>query len=237
MEYSPIFCKLATPEIKVLKPLTGTVQGEDRYSQNVLLNFGSKGYYFSEPGEYLIRAVYQGLGDVLIPSNLHRIQIGRPFSLDEEKIAQDFFNYNTGMALYLNGSSSPYLKKGMETLETVAEKFQKTPVGANISLVLANDLSKPFHRIEKDKLVQVRSANPEEAFSRVNRALDQQKKDDSTFTNLGHHHAVRTAVDLLITMDKKDLAKTELDLLVKTLEKKGVNKPVLDDIKSFAKKL
>ena len=103
LEYSPILCKLANPDLKVLKPRQGSIKGEDRHSQVVLLSYGGGGHYFNEPGEYIIRAVYQGAGDVLIPSNLHRIRIGRPFSEDEERIAQDYFSNDAGMALSENG--------------------------------------------------------------------------------------------------------------------------------------
>jgi hypothetical protein len=237
LEYAPILCKLATPELRVLKTEHEAVKGEDRHSQNVFLSYGTYGYYFDEPGEYLVRAVYQGAGDVLIPSNVHRVRIGHPFSHDEERIAQDHFTYETGMALYLNGSSSPFLEKGMDTLQTMADRYQESPVGAHLSLVLGQNLVRPFFRIEDGKLVEARAANPEEALALTARALEQQKRDESTFPNITYHQLRRTRADLMAAMGEKAEAKKELKTLVKDLKERGVNEPVLNEIEAYAKAL
>lgn len=237
LEYAPILCKLATPELKVLKAANDADKGEDRYSQNVPLSYGSYGHYFNAPGEYLIRAVYQGAGDVLIPSNVHRVRIGHPFSQDEERMAQDYFSHEAGMALYLNGSSSPFLKKGMDILEEMADRYEKSSVGAHLSLLLARNLARPFFRIEKVKLKRARAADPEQALVLTNRALKQQTRDDSTFPNISYHRLRRTKADLLAATDKKPEAKKELSALAKALKKRGVNQTVLSEINAYAKSM
>jgi hypothetical protein len=237
LTYAPIMCKLATSDLKVLKPQPEAVQGEDRHSQNILLSYGSYGFYFDEPGEYLVRAVYQGAGDVLIPSNVHRVRIGHPLSPDEERSAQDFFSHETGLALYLNGSDSPFLAKGMQTLETMADRYQKTPLGGHLSLVLAQNLARPFHRIEEEKRVEVRPAKPEEALKLSAQAVEQQKRDDTTFQNITYHRLLRTRADLMADMGEKTEAKQELRKLIRYLEKRGVNQPVLEEIETYAKSL
>lgn len=235
VEHKPILCKLGTPDIQTLQPRSEAIQGPDRYSENVFLSYGGSGFNFDEPGEYLVRAVYQGVGDVLIPSNIHRVRVGRPFSRDEERIAQDFFSYETGMSLYLGGSSSAFLKKGMDTLEAVADRYQKTSVGAHVSLVLAQNLRRPFFHIQDGKLVKVRSASPAGALALTTRALEQHKRDDSTFTNIGYHQLRRLRADLMAAMDEKADAKKELSTLVEDLKKRGVNQSVLDEIEAYAK--
>ncbi len=165
---------------------------------------------------------------MLIPSNVHRVRVGRPFSRDEERIAQDFFTYEAGMSLYLNGSNSPYLQKGMDTLETMADQFQQSPVGAHLSLVLARNLT---------QRVKTREADPQEALALTARALEQQKRDDSTFTNIGYHQSRRTRANLMAAMGEKAEAKKELNSLVRDLKKRGVNQPVLDEIKAYVKTL
>jgi hypothetical protein len=220
-----------------LKPGHEAIEGEDRHSQNVFLGYGAHGHTFDEPGNYLVRAVYQGAGNVLVASNVHRVRIGRPFTRDEDRIAQDYFTYEAGMALYLNGSSSPFLKNGMDTLETMAERYQKNPVGAHLSLVLAQNLTQPFFRIEEDKIVKVRDAKPEEALTLTTKALAEAKQDKSTFTNITTHQLYRTRADLMAAMGEKVEAKKELNTLVKDLKKRGVNQPVLDEIEAYAKRL
>lgn len=237
LQYAPILCKTGTPEIKVLKPEAEAVKGEDRHSENILLSYGTYGHYFNEPGEYLVRAFYHGAGDILIPSNLLRVRIGRPFTREEDRIAQDFFSYQAGMALYLNGSDSPFLEKGMKTLQDMADQFAESPVGAEMSLVLAQNLARPFFRIVKNKMVKTREANPEESLKLTERAMEQQKRDDTTFSNIAYHQLGQTRIDLMSAMDRKEDAKNELKMLVKYLKGKGVNKPVLDEIEKYAKGL
>jgi len=240
LEYAPVLCKLANPQLATLKPLTEgaqAVKGEDRYSQNIFLSYGAYGHYFSEPGEYLVRAFYQGPGNVLVPSNVERLYIGRPFSREEESSAQEFFTYEAGMALYLNGSSSTFLQEGMSTLQDMADRYAASPVGAHLSVVLARNLARPFFKLEDQQLVQARTADPEEALALTERALKQQRKEETTFTNIGHHELYRTRAGLLVAMDQKAEAKKELRSLMRHLKDRGVNQPVLDEIKAYAESL
>src|SRR6185312_13313789 len=64
VEYAPVLCALGKPEPWVLKPASADTPGADRYSREIFLSYGSDGFYFDVPGEYLIRAVYQGAGDM-----------------------------------------------------------------------------------------------------------------------------------------------------------------------------
>lgn len=236
LEYAPVFCKLATPDLKVLKPEGVGVEGEDRHSQNVFISFGSHGYYLDMPGEYLVRAVYQGLGDVLIPSNVHRIRVGQPFSREEDLIAQDYFSADTGLALYLNGSSSPFLESGMNVIQQVAEQQKDNAIGAQLSILLAQNLSRPFFRIEEDRILkEFRAVMPEDALTLTDQAVKVQNKDASCLTNLSYHELIRTRADLMVTMGESTKAKSELRTLARNLKKQGVNASVLNDISTYAK--
>lgn len=71
----------------------------------------------------------------------------------------------------------------------------------------------------------------------LKRALEQQKRDESTFTNIAYHQLRRTRADLMAVMGEKPEAKKELKTLVKDLKRRGVNQPVLDEIDAYAKAL
>ena len=141
------------------------------------------------------------------------------------------------MALYLSGSSSPFLKKGMDTLETMADRYQESPVGAHLSLVLVQNLARPFFRIKDAKLVEDRAANPERALALTARTLEQQKRDESTFSNITCHQLYRTKANLMASIGEKAEAKKELKALVKYLRGQGVNEPVLNEIEAYSKGL
>jgi hypothetical protein len=237
VQYSPILCKVATPETTQLKPLQKNEKnkGDDRFSENVFLSFGVDGYYFDNPGEYLVKAVYHGGGDILIPSNVHRIRIGRPFERAEERIAQDYFNYSTGMALYLEGSSSPYLDSGMNTLHEIVERFPKSRLAAQTKLTFAKNLKRDFYRIEEDKrkLKLYRQAEPEKVLGLTAETLQHQKEDENTLTNLDYHEVRRLRVDTLAQIGEITEAKEEINQTVEYLKQKGVNQPVLKKITAY----
>jgi hypothetical protein len=236
LEYSPVLCKLAEADLLTLEPAGDDPDGEDRRSQNIFLTYGSYGYYFDEPGEYLVRALYQGPGDILIPSNVHRVRIGRPFTRDEERIAQDYFSHETGMALYLNGSSSPFLNKGMETLTRVAE--MNTRAGARMSMVLAQNLTRPFFRLDDERrLVRYRDADPDSALALTAKATEYHAADEQAFTNLDYHELIRTRADVMVQIGEKARAKEELTDLAHYLAARNVKRRVLKEITSYAKSL
>ena len=61
VKYEPIMCALGTPEAQRLSPYKAGEEGDDRYSR-FFLSYGANGFYFDQPGEYRIRATYQGFG-------------------------------------------------------------------------------------------------------------------------------------------------------------------------------
>ena len=241
VQYVPILCKVAEAETTVLKPLQKDQKnkGEDRRSENVFVSFGVDGYYFDDPGEYLIKAVYHGGGDILIPSKVHRLRIGRPFAREEERIAQDYFNYSTGMTLYLNGSSSPYLDSGMNTLQEIVERLPESKLAAQTKLTLAKNLQRNFYRIEdkKKELTLYRRADPKSVISLTDDALERHQTDEETLTNLSYHEVRRLRADTLAAAGDISKAKLELNQTINYLKEKGVNQPVLKEIEDYAKSL
>ena len=237
IEYAPLLCKLADPAIRLFGSAQQAAEGADRYSEEVFLSFGSSGHYFNEPGEYLLRAVYQGAGNIYIASNIHRLRVGQPFSREEERAAQDVFGYEAGLALYMGGSASPFLTSGMDALRDAADRFANTAVGAQLAMTLAHGLSRPFHRIDKDKLVMVADAEPEAALALTSQALEQHKRDDSTLSNIAYHQCRRTRAQLLAAEGRKADARKELASLSRYLKKRNVKPAVLDSIGKFSKSL
>jgi hypothetical protein len=172
VQYDPVICALAVPDRLVLAPAQSSKPGEDRYSREIFLSYGSNDFYFDLPGEYRIRAVYQGSGDVLIPSEAHRLRIGVPATKELDRAAQDYFTDEVGLTLYLQGSRSPYLKKGAEFLRGLADRNKHSPLGAKVAVALANGVSRPFYRLQerKDrkaggrvKMTKYAEADPDEA--------------------------------------------------------------------------
>ena len=230
LEYSPIFSMIAKPTRLRLEPSTSSCQ-------NIPLSFGKHGHYFNLPGIYKIRMIYHGFGGIPIPSNFYEIKIGNPESSQEDKDGLDFYSNDSGIALYVNGSDSPFLEQGMTVLNRLSKEYADSSVGAQISLLLAKNLARPFHRIIDSKWVETRRAEPAKALDLLKTSVHQHEKDEDTFTNLSYHDCRRTEADILSNMGKKDEAKSILKDLVSYLDSKQVKQYVLDEIASYARGL
>ena len=247
VEYAPVMCKLAYTSPKQLVPLMpGQDAGADRYSEEVLISYGRYGFYFDEPGEYYVRALYQGGGDILIPSNVHRLRVGTPLTRELDKTAQDYFSYEVGMNLYLEGSRSPHLEKGFDLLRDMSEKHKKSLLGAKLAMTVANSLTQPFFHLEEAggtragkgeeelELRQAYKADPREALKLTEAAVDVFQKADEKALNLSYRQLVSQRVDCLVQLERPKQAVKELGELHDHLKSTGANPPVLNQISNLA---
>lgn len=247
LEYSPVMCKLALAGYKELQPLVpGEEPGNDRYSEEINLTYGRYGFYFDQPGEYLIRALYQGAGDLLIPSNVHRLRVGSPVSRDLDITAQDYFSYEVGMNLYLEGSRSQSLEKGFNVMAHMSEKYSDSLLGAKLATTVANSLIKPFfsigdrHRDPQSqtlRLTKLHEADPESALQITTPAVEVIRQRKEKALNLSYRQIVGQRVDCLLALQRTGDARTELNQLHDDLQNTGVNPPVLRGIRALSEQI
>jgi hypothetical protein len=236
--FEPISCQLGEPEIQTLAP-AGAEDGSDRFSESVFLGYGARGFLFDAPGEYLVRAVYQGPGDVLIPSETLRLRVATPASPEQDAFASDFFTDAVGISLALGGSQSPFLEKGMNTLAQAREEFPETMLAARAAETLGRSAGRPFFRIEEREgdelgLVQAHSAEPGQQIELTEAALETFRSAEDPSLNLVYHGLVRDRAKALVDAGREDEASSELSSLAENLEDRGVNAVVLGDIRTAA---
>jgi hypothetical protein len=240
LEYRPIISREGTPELRTLGAGSNGGQGADRYSENVALTFDQHGFIFDRPGRYLIRAAYQSSPYLFVLSKVHELRVGVPLSREEDQAAQDFFTQEVGMSLYLRGSQSPFLRKGMEQLEEIADRFPDSPVGAKAALVVAESLARPFFRIKdlrNPKLVQTHSPEPKRALALTEPALAHFREGGNGAQNVAYRDLVVRRVDYLMMQGQKAKAKQELTALRNDLQARGVKEAVLEEVKGRAERL
>jgi hypothetical protein len=243
VEYTPVMCKLAHPTTRQLVPVQPNEEpGPDRYSEEVLISYGRYGFYFDEPGEYYVRALYQGGGDLLIPSNVHRLRIGTPLTRELDRTAQDYFCYEVGMNLYLEGSRSPFLAKGLDLLKDMSKRHKESMLGAKLAMTVANSFTYSFYDVEERtgapgqtlKLEKTHDADPEAALAATESAVDLFQETQQKALNLSYRQLVSQRVDCLVALDRSDTAVKELGQLQRHLEKNGANASVLEQISNVA---
>lgn len=238
--HGPILCQIGDAVRHTLQPLRqdGANEGKDRYSELAHLTYGGGGFSFDEPGDYQIRAVYDALG-ITVSSNTLKLRVGRPMSREEDRFAADYFSPQVGMTLYLGGSQSPFLSKGMDQLHEAVERFRDTPVAFAAARTLAKSIGRDFYRRADNKPVLVRThqADPGTAVALTAPALAFYEQTPLKAFNLPYHRLVRERALLLTQEGAVDLARKELLALRKNLEGRDVHPPVLADIKAFAERL
>lgn len=236
VEYSPVTCKVAESQLSTLREADAE-QGRERYSEMVFLSYGKYGFYIDEPGEYWVRALYHGPGDVLIPSNIHRLRVGNPKTPEQDVKAQDFFSYEVGMSLYLFGSRSEYLDKGRAVIEDLADRYQDSMLGARLNAALANSLVKPFYGLEDGKVKLLEKADPKEALKLVEPAVEVLRKDPRKELNLTYRGLAERQARLEVEVGRTAQARQVLSTLSADLEKRGVNPPQLASLQAVAQEI
>lgn len=231
--HESVVCFYGLPEPVTLAPAAGDgAQGNDRYSQLVQLAYSTAGFTFNEPGQYLVRAVYETEGVVQASSTLP-LRVGFPVTKEEDRFAPEFFTRAVGLTLAFEGSMSPFLAKGLETLGEAAERFSGEPLGAKSATAVAQSVGDDFFRRKEDKMVKHHSADPERALALTEPALAGFQKGAPAAANLDYRNLVELRTALHVKADDAAAAKSEVETLAKDLDKRGANRNVLAQVKEL----
>lgn len=232
VEYEPLLEYIAEPEVQTLAP--SNEEGTDRVSRRVFLHYGPHGFIFDQPGTYLVRAVYYGFDGMTLPSRGHQLRVGTPQTSEVDRLAQDYFRYEVGLSLYLRGSHSPHLEKGMDVLREFADRFEGKALGAATATAVAEGEARSHFRVEDGALKQAHKPDPEAALKLTDPVVKLYKKEKDRALNLPYHEVVRQRSALLAEVGKGDQAKKEVSALARDLQKRGVRSAVIDEIKAYA---
>jgi len=233
-----VFCEVGDPRAIVLAA-AGGLEGADRYSREVSIDFGRTGHIFTTPGEYRVRAVYVGSDGMVIPSPIHRLRVSPPMTDEDDRLAQDYFSAATGLCMVLGGSRSDNLRSGRLVLEKIAERCTSTLVGSRVAGALAAGLARPFFTVEpsRRKLQMAADADPAAALALTEQALAPIRDADEKGLNIAYHDLIRQRAPLLVQDGKKAQAKREAQAMRKSLAAHGANEPVLAAVDDFVKGL
>ena len=237
IRYEPPLRVVTGGEIHTLAGADTTESGADRHSESIFVGFGRYGHIFDSPGEYRVKAIYRGLNDSPIPSPVHRFHVGWPFDADADRLAQDVFDYQAGMSLYLGGSPSKYLKSGMNALHELSDRYQDTVTGVKAKTVLAASEGRDFFGIDKQVVKKEKKADPKAALELTKTALAILRSNKDRHLNIAYHELVRARSAWLEQTGSLEQAKKETSTLRKELKTRGVNSSVLADIEKFENQL
>lgn len=229
--HESVVCFYGLPELVTLAP-AGNTDGSDRYSQLVQLAFGTVGFAFDQPGQYLVRAVYSTDG-VVQASNTLPLRVGFPATKEEDRFAPEFFTREVGLTLAFEGSMSPHLSKGLDTLTEAAERFSGEPLGVKAATAVAQSVGDDFYRRKDDKMVKHHSADPERALAVTDAGLARYQQEGVPGSNLAYRKLVELRTELHVKVDDAAAAKSEVETLAKDLGTRGANPAVVAQVKEL----
>ncbi|MGH3518323.1 MAG: hypothetical protein ACRDQ7_13070 [Haloechinothrix sp.] len=130
------------------------------------------GQIFEDPGTYRIRASYAAPDGTMIVSNTATVRILSPRTAADEEVADLMLGDQTGMALTLLGTDSPYLAEGTNALETVLAEHAGHPSAVFAKLALGTNAARPFTQADAEGNVEVRERDLSRADALLGEAVD-----------------------------------------------------------------
>jgi hypothetical protein len=204
--------------------------------ESLFVSAGNNGWDLAEPGDYCVRVALHYDGEYFL-SNKLKIHVLPPKSVEEEKIAKDFFSDEVGRVIFFHGSC--FLEKANDILRDVAARLDKQKVAMHASVVLGSALSRDFKQlvIEDQKpgprfSIKIREAKPEEAKKLLTPALiDKSAMAAESLGHIDYRWYAKRFVDYLAREGAKKEAAASHKALSKTLSERRVRgRPILPEV-------
>ena len=222
--YQPLFKLCGEVKTKELPP------GEKLY-ESVFIAYGAGGFYFEEPGEYQIWAVY-GAGGLRLRSNALRIRVAFPQKPEEEKMALMTFERDQGHVLYMRGAA--HLDQANDQLREVAEQFPRTGLSHYIHFCFGNSQARGFKNLITGEVQPPKLEEAAKQLTEASKLVVVDRKQRSMLDNITHGRAVDLLTDVYQRMDEPAQAKEVLDKTVRYFTRMEVKPDVIQEMKDTA---
>lgn len=224
-EFAPVVTLLGEPEVHELAPAAAPgaeKDGADRLSAEISLSYGKGGFFFERPGNYRLRVIYYAPGGLVIPSRLSVIRVLAPRDCEQDRLAADYFTKEVGMVLALGGSASPRLRRGMDMMSLLWERYEGQGVGAQAASILAATAARGFHGVEGGRLSRRKAEEPELALALSEGAMRYYEATPSPRLNLAYARLARQRGASLAGLGRQEEARREMARVLGQLEARGV---------------
>lgn len=138
--WRPMITRCHLPHHAALAP------GESIYGAH-MISAGTGGWIIDEPGFYEIQAAVDTGGEIVV-SNVLRIFVAPPTSMEDARIAPDYFTENVGRTLAFSGA--PSLEKATSVLAEVAARSPQSPAARHAIVALTAPRLSAFKTLAPD---------------------------------------------------------------------------------------
>ena len=214
---------------------TTTRLGGDRPAiyDSAYIGFGRDGFYFDQPGEYILRAQYVANDGSRVISPVLRMRVRPPASREDVEVAELLMGEQQGQLLYLLGSDADALRAGNAALDVLLDEHGDHPLAVYARLVKGVNAQRDFKNLTAEKELQVRSAKPEESVELLT-SVEQASTRDGGVDNITLNMAMRRLAQAEAKAGNPQQAAHVMDRMVEVFTEKGLNPSVLHTIREQA---
>jgi hypothetical protein len=165
--YKPMLEHCAVPNMVTLN------EENPKIYDSAYVGYGSDGFYFSQPGFYQLRGVYFALDGSAIVSNILKVNVRSPKSVEDEDVASLFFGDEQGTLLNLLGSDSEHLKNGNDAFDQAIVKYPDHLLTTYARFIKGYNKGRGFKTVEpENKRISLRKPDPNVAASLLTPVID-----------------------------------------------------------------
>jgi hypothetical protein len=145
------------------------------FYRDLHLTYGKDGFYFDEPGNYVVWAVYFGGSRLTAYSEPLKVRVNAPSSKQEERFAADYFDHRKGRLLATGPSGADRFRAEIDFFKTMEAGLPGTAASRTIAGYLGAAIGLPFKDLQypdpRKPSLKVKKANIEDAMDFFERAL------------------------------------------------------------------
>lgn len=226
--YEPLAHNCSMPEESQL-----TMDNNTAYASSYI-GYGKEGFYFDQPGFYRLKGAYLNKDGSIVQSEEIAFRVKSPINQADDQISDKYFTSDVGALFYLLGSDSEVLRKGMDDLQEVSDKYKNNELTVYADLVLGVNEAMKFKVADSaaQKII-TRKRNMPAAKARLTKVFAASKGDggvDNITLNWAYRHLAKA---FLLESDEKN-AKATLKEMEDTFKHKKLKAPVLQKISKQA---
>ncbi len=211
--------------------------GEAVY-QELAVAYGLRYWFIDEPGTYEMQAIVHMPDGRKICSTIQRTRVLHP-DTEADRLAQDFFNHDTGTYFALEGSRIPLFDKAVDTLTTIRERLPTHRVARQTGVLEALKDTRVFKRVATGTMLHGdQDQAAKKLLSMLNADIDHGKID--TVMSQSHLKTLRylkSAARCLAKAGQTGAAEATLDLSAAFLRRINAPQSAQHALRSFASAL
>ena len=222
--YRPLFKLCGEPRTKELPP------GEKLF-ESVFVAYGADGFYFEEPGEYQVWAIYTA-GGLRLRSNALRLRVAHPQKPADEEMALYTFGREQGHVLYMRGAG--HLDRANDQLREVTERFPKTGLAHYIHYCFGSSQARGFKDLIKGKVKPPQLEQAAQELTKASQLVTVKRRKLALLDNITYGRAVDLLFDVYRQMDEPEAAAPILEQTARYFKRMAVKKEVVAEFEAKA---